>query len=39
MISNEYNEAITEIDILEHTRKEDVMKISSKFIGFLNANA
>lgn len=40
MISNEYSEAITEtLDILKHTRNEDVMKISSKFIDFLNQNA
>ena len=40
MISVEYSEAITEtLDILKHTRKEDVDKISSKFMDFLNANA
>ena len=40
MVSVEYSEAITEtLDILKHTRKEDVDKISSKFMDFLNANA
>ena len=40
MVSVEYREAITEtLDILKHTKKEDVDKISSKFIDFLNANA
>ena len=40
MVSDEYSEAITEtLDILKHTRKEDVDKISSKFMDFLNANA
>ena len=40
MVSVEYSEAITEtLDILKHTKKEDVDKISSKFIDFLNANA
>lgn len=40
MLSNEYSEAITEtLDILKHTRKEDVNKISSKFMDFLNINA
>ena len=40
MVSVEYSEAITEtLDILNHTRKEDVEKISSKFMEFLNANA
>ncbi|MBR3697416.1 MAG: hypothetical protein IKM97_04030 [Clostridia bacterium] len=40
MLSNEYREAIVEVlDILDHTRKEDVDKISPKFIEFLRANA
>ena len=40
MVSVEYSEAITEtLDILKHTKKEDVDKISPKFIDFLNANA
>ncbi len=40
MVSVEYSEAITEIlDILKHTRKEDVMKISPKFMEYLNNNA
>lgn len=40
MLSIEYSEAITEtLDILKHTRKEDVDKISTKFMDFLNANA
>lgn len=40
MVSVEYSEAITEtLDILKHTRKEDVDKISSRFIEFLNTNA
>ena len=40
MVSVEYSEAITEtLDILKHTKKEDVDKISSKFMDFLNTNA
>ena len=40
MVSVEYSEAITEtLDILKHTRKEDVMKISPKFMEYLNNNA
>ena len=40
MVSVEYSEAITEtLDILKHTSKEDVDKISLKFMDFLNANA
>ncbi len=40
MVSIEYSEAITEtLDILKHTRKEDVDKVSPKFMDFLNANA
>ncbi len=40
MVSIEYSEAITEtLDILKHTRKEDVMKISPKFMEYLNNNA
>lgn len=40
MVSNEYSEAITEtLDILNHTRKEDLMKISPKFMEFLKNNA
>lgn len=40
MVNVEYSEAITEtLDILKHTRKEDVMKISPKFMEYLNNNA
>ena len=40
MISIEYSEAITEtLDILKHTKKEDVMKISPEFMEYLNNNA
>lgn len=40
MVSVEYSEAITEtLDILKHTRKEDVMKISPKFMEYLHNNA
>lgn len=40
MVSVEYSEAITEtLDIIRHTRKEEVDKISSEFMEFLNANA
>ena len=39
MVSVEYSEAIAEtLDILNHTRKEDVDKISTKFMDFLKAN-
>ena len=40
MINNEYSEAFAEtLDILNHTRKEDVLKISPKFIEYLKSNA
>lgn len=40
MLSLEYSEAITEVlDILDHTKKEDIDKIPSKFMDFLKANA
>ena len=40
MVSVEYGEAITEtLDILKHTKKEDVDKISPKFMDFLKENA
>ena len=40
MVSVEYSKAITEtLDILKHTRKEDVMKISPKFMEYLHNNA
>lgn len=40
MISIKYCEAITEVlDILAHTNKEDVNKISTKFMNFLRENA
>ena len=40
MVSVEYSEAITEtLDILKHTRKEDVDKIPSKFMEYLKENA
>lgn len=40
MVSVEYSEAITEtLDILKHTRKEDVMRISPKFMEYLHNNA
>lgn len=40
MVSVEYSEAITEtLDILKHTKKEDVDKISTKFMDYLRANA
>ena len=40
MVSVEYSEAITEtLDILKHTKKEDVDKISTKFMEYLRANA
>ena len=40
MVSIEYRKAISEVlDILEHTKKEDVNKISPEFIKFLNQNS
>lgn len=40
MVSIEYRQAISEVlDILEHTKKEDVNKISPEFIKFLNENS
>ncbi len=40
MVSIEYSEAFAEtLDILNHTRKEDVDKISPKFMEYLKANA
>ena len=40
MISQEYSLAISEtLDILDHTKKEDVDKISTKFLNFLKENA
>lgn len=39
MVSQEYSEAIAEtLDILEHTQKSDVDKISKKFMKFLQEN-
>lgn len=39
MVSQEYSEAIAEtLDILEHTQKSDVDKISKKFMEFLKEN-
>lgn len=39
MTNIEYKKSISEVlDILEHTRKEDVDKISPKFINFLKNN-
>lgn len=39
MVNVEYTEAIAEtLDILKHTRKEDVDKISPKFMHFLEEN-
>lgn len=39
MVSQEYSEAIAEtLDILEHTQKSDVDKISKKFMDFLKEN-
>lgn len=39
MVDIEYSEAMTEVlDILEHTNKEDVNKISPTFIEFLKEN-
>lgn len=40
MVSQEYSEAIAEtLNILEHTKKSDVDKISEKFMRFLKENA
>ena len=40
MINIEYRKSISEVlEILNHTRKEDVQKISPKFLEFLNNNA
>ncbi len=40
MISVEYKEAISEtLDILKHTKKEDVDKIPTRFMEFLKENA
>lgn len=40
MVNQVYAEAISEtLDILEHTRKEDVDKISPKFMEYLKNNA
>lgn len=40
MVNQVYAEAISEtLDILEHTRKEDVDKISPKFMEYLRNNA
>lgn len=40
MVSIEYGEAIAEtLDILKHTKKEDVEKISPIFMNFLKENA
>jgi hypothetical protein len=40
MLSIEYSEAISEtLDILNHTRKEDIDKIPLKFMEFLKENA
>lgn len=40
MVSVEYRRSISEVlEILEHTRKEDVKRISPKFLEFLNKNA
>ena len=40
MVTEEYRIAITEtLDILNHTRKEDVNKISTKFMNYLKNNA
>ena len=39
MLSREYKKAISEVlDILNHTRKEDVDKISPAFMKFLKKN-
>lgn len=40
MVSIEYRKSISEVlEILNHTRKEDVDKISPEFLDFLNNNA
>lgn len=40
MVNIEYRKSINEVlEILQHTRKEDVEKISPKFLAFLNKNA
>ena len=40
MVSIEYRKSISEVlEILNHTKKEDVDKISPKFLEFLNRNA
>ena len=40
MVSYEYSVAFSEtLDILNHTRKEDVEKIPIKFLEFLRINA
>ena len=40
MVSYEYSEAFSEtLDILNHTKKEDVEKIPIKFLDFLRANS
>ena len=40
MINGEYRKAISEVlDILKHTRKEDVDKISIEFMEYLRKNA
>lgn len=40
MVSQEYSEAMAEtLDILNHTQKEDVDKISPKFMEYLKNNA
>lgn len=39
MVNTEYSKSISEVlDILKHTKKEDVDKISPEFIEFLNKN-
>lgn len=39
MVKEEYKEAITEVmDILKHTKKEDVDKISPSFMKYLQSN-
>lgn len=40
MVSYEYSIAFSEtLDILDHTKKEDVEKIPIKFLDFLRINA
>jgi len=40
MLSREYKKAFSEVlDILKHTRKKDVDKISPAFMKFLRSNA